>query len=280
MVRWRWVSAATTTVAAVAASAAEPGFAQGLPGAEAATELPGDAADDWSDAFWTRELQARPTFEWYEVAWSRVRHLLPPSEPGPLLHAGCGTSAWPRQMADAGLADAVHIDGSTALIEVLKHRDPDLHFEAVDAKALDFPNGTFGTVVEKGLLDALMLGSHTAAVAAAGELHRVLRPGGTLLSISMYGGPGEEGPVLGAVPWASQVHAELPTSAGGDDGSGGAGGIGAGFGGGVAAWGAYICRKHAAPPQRVEAEATGGIVAATAGGVCSSDACSAGGRRG
>eukprot|EP00932_Pfiesteria_piscicida_P020600 SRR837773.74.p3 GENE.SRR837773.74~~SRR837773.74.p3 ORF type:complete len:171 (-),score=62.08 SRR837773.74:10-471(-) len=143
-------------------------------------------------------------------------------------------------MAAAGFASVVHVDGSGELIAALAQRDPALDFRAVDARALGFANATFDLVVEKGLLDALMLGSRADAVQALLELHRVLRPGGRLLSVTMYGGPGEEGPVLGEAPWRSLAYQEVNPAVAGQDDAGG------GDGGGVAAGGAYLCRKASA----------------------------------
>mmetsp|Transcript_47991 Transcript_47991/g.96791 ORF Transcript_47991/g.96791 Transcript_47991/m.96791 type:complete len:140 (+) Transcript_47991:185-604(+) len=131
-------------------------------------------------------------------------------------------------MAEEGF-EAVHLDGSPALVEELRRRRPALRFELADARALPFGDGTFDAVAEKGLLDALLLSSLSDATQAAAEMHRVLRPGGSLVSLTAYAGPGEEGPVLGSVPWASQVFADvLPSESG------------------QGPVGAYVCTKSAA----------------------------------
>eukprot|EP00928_Gymnodinium_smaydae_P032719 TRINITY_DN23626_c0_g1_i2.p1 TRINITY_DN23626_c0_g1~~TRINITY_DN23626_c0_g1_i2.p1 ORF type:complete len:245 (+),score=62.74 TRINITY_DN23626_c0_g1_i2:85-819(+) len=180
-------------------------------GADADTE-------DWGDAYWLQELARRPAFEWYGVPWARVRRLLPSSSatsvtgsvvaPLRVLHAGCGTSSWPEDMAIDNL-DVVHLDHSAALVEELRRRHPGLRFEVADARALPFAAGSFDVVVEKGLLDALLFSGLSAATAAVEELNRVLRPGGTLISLTSLGGPGEQGPVLGATSWAQQDFVDL-----------------------------------------------------------------------
>uniref|UniRef100_A0A7S4V6L2 Methyltransferase type 11 domain-containing protein n=1 Tax=Alexandrium monilatum TaxID=311494 RepID=A0A7S4V6L2_9DINO len=169
-------------------------------------------AGDWSDVYWEHELQRRPAHEWYNVSWPQVRHLF--DAEASLLHVGCGTSSWPAAMAAEG-REAVHLDGSAALVAELRRRQPELRFEVADAKALPFDDNSFDAVAEKGLLDALLLTSLADATQAALEMYRVLRPGGSLVSLTAYGGPGEEGPVLGAAPWATQVYADvLPTESG------------------------------------------------------------------
>merc|ERR1719414_2730223 len=54
----------------------------------------------------------------------------------------------------------------------------------MDAGALEFPDGKFDAVLEKGLFDALFAGTGRQAQGVLAEVERVLRPGGRFLSVS------------------------------------------------------------------------------------------------
>ncbi|CAK0811875.1 unnamed protein product [Prorocentrum cordatum] len=183
--------------------------------------------------YWEHELRARPEHEWYGVGWESVRHLVPRG--GRVLHLGCGSSSWPSAMAQDGYQEVVHVDGSAALVRSLRLRHPALRFEVMDAGALALESGSFDVALEKGLLDALLLSGLSGAHAAVEEVHRVLRPGGVFVSLTAYGGPGEEGPMLGAAPWASQEFVDV---------------LPAGAGMGPVA---YVCRKRAGAAAALEA---------------------------
>ena len=104
------------------------------------------------------------------------------------------------------------MDVSPVLISKMQVRFPVHRFVVADAAALPFENATFDAVVEKGSLDAIFFSGLEVAHRSVLEFHRVLRPGGVMLSITAYGGAGQEGPFLGAAPWQEQLHRALPDS--------------------------------------------------------------------
>jgi SAM-dependent methyltransferase len=116
---------------------------------------------------------------WYRAAHARVRDArrVRPGAPGPLLDAGCGTGgllrlisgAWPERRA-------VGLDfmPAAALRAARKSGCP---VTAGDTNRLPFPEASFGAAVS---IDVICHAGVEPAQALA-ELHRVLRPGGTLV---------------------------------------------------------------------------------------------------
>jgi SAM-dependent methyltransferase len=116
---------------------------------------------------------------WYRAAHARVLDALHrrPGAPGPLLDAGCGTGGLLRRMAsDLPAREAVGLEylPQAARRAATKSGRP---VAAGDTNRLPFPDASFGAAVS---IDVL---SHAGVEPgrALAELHRVLRPGATLV---------------------------------------------------------------------------------------------------
>eukprot|EP00752_Nemacystus_decipiens_P009103 g8127.t1 len=106
-----------------------------------------------------------------------------------LLHVGCGTSDMgPKLALEPSLS--LHVtdaDNSPSAVRIMKQRYHDLENYAAseaDVLNLNFPDGTFDAIVDKGTLDALLCGSVDDAREMVTEMHRVLAAGGAYVQVS------------------------------------------------------------------------------------------------
>ena len=116
---------------------------------------------------------------WYRAAHARILDALRdrPGPGGALLDAGCGTGGLLRRLrAELPKLDAVGLDylADAARRAAAKSGRP---VTAGDANGLPFPDASFGAAIS---IDVICHASVTPERALA-ELHRVLRPGGTLV---------------------------------------------------------------------------------------------------
>lgn len=112
------------------------------------------------------------------------------------LHCGCGNSSLPFDLYKRGYLDQTAVDYSASVIFRMRERCVEerleIRFLEGDVTAMEFADGSFDVVVDKGTLDAMMCGqdedvwSPSASVVASvgryvDHVHRVLRGGGTFL---------------------------------------------------------------------------------------------------
>jgi EEF1A lysine methyltransferase 4 len=133
---------------------------------------------------------------------SRARHSLYSTD-------YCGCTCVQDDMALDGFQEIVNIDYSPICIahqERLSSQKAICTFVCADCCHMpEFQASHFGSVVDKGTLDAMLCGSDSYTVAAAclAEIYRVLAPGGAYILMT-YGHPGSRLKHL--------VHADLPWS--------------------------------------------------------------------
>jgi len=147
---------------------------------------------EYWDERYSRDLEP---FDWYQrfagVKDIVTQHIQPDSK---ILNVGSGNSRMSEEMYDEGYQNIVNIDISSivtkAMQEKYKDKGPSFKYLHMDARALDFEDGTFDCVVDKGTLDAILCGENSVANAqkVLSEVHRVLAPNGVYILIS-YGTP-------------------------------------------------------------------------------------------
>lgn len=103
----------------------------------------------------------------------------------------------------------VNVDISQVVIEQMRMMDqyPGQEWQEGDCRSMpQYADGSFGSVLDKGTLDAVLCSSHGVADAAAyiNEVHRLLVPGGTFLMISL-GQPNARLATLNAAPAAHSI---------------------------------------------------------------------------
>jgi SAM-dependent methyltransferase len=84
----------------------------------------------------------------------------------------------------------VNVDISPVVIEQMRVMDqsPGQSWEVADCRAMpQYSDATFGSVLDKGTLDAVLCSSHgiTDSAAYIDEVYRVLKPGGVFLLVSL-----------------------------------------------------------------------------------------------
>lgn len=119
-------------------------------------------------------------------------HHQSPSRPSPkILIVGCGNAPFSHDFASrSGYGEqSIHIDYCPIVIQQQKSRFPDIDFRVVDALDMgEFLDSEFDVVIDKSLLDTTMCYENgtDATKRLFKEIHRVLRPGGRLISVSLH----------------------------------------------------------------------------------------------
>lgn len=149
-----------------------------------------------SPRFWEEHYRSGPDakLDWY-VEWGRLladgrrvkdlvkEHVSPEHR---ILVLGCGNSPMSLDMYRDGYRQQHNIDVSAAVIEQMQKRHADemqgASWEVMDARQLSFTDGHFDAVIDKGTFDAVSTDA-TASAAILGEVERVLRAEGSLISI-------------------------------------------------------------------------------------------------
>ena len=159
----------------------------------------------WDQFFELRDSEA---FEWYgeyaDLAPIIERYVPKPADANAgdgsdgVLVVGCGNSALSSDMYDAGYDAITNVDFSPVVIEEMSAKtrkdQPKMRWKLLDMTDMHeekggFSDGAFGTVLDKGALDALMA-EDTADVGASAarflaEVERVLAVGGVYLVVTM-----------------------------------------------------------------------------------------------
>ncbi|CAM9958554.1 unnamed protein product [Ectocarpus sp. 4 AP-2014] len=159
----------------------------------------------YGDAVYWEERHAKSrasgeTFEWYTgYPDEALQKAFPQSVRGKkTLVIGCGTSVLSEKMCDDGFRDVLSIDTSKNAVEQMTARakpfnnaNTKCRYQVMDACELSQCDGeTFGGVVDKGTIDAVLSGGLERARRICQEVMRVLEPGGKFFVISNT--PGEK----------------------------------------------------------------------------------------
>jgi ubiquinone/menaquinone biosynthesis C-methylase UbiE len=116
-----------------------------------------------------------------------------------VLEVGCGTGYFLSRFLDYGASHAAGIDLMEHRVELARTRDPRLELVAGDASKLPWDDGSFDVVTQFTCLSSVLDPDLRRAI--AGEMWRVLRPGGAIVSYDMSGAP----VAVRALRWAAAL---------------------------------------------------------------------------
>merc|ERR1712178_225131 len=134
-------------------------------------------------------------FDWYQrydgIKSTMDRYVQPTHK---VLMVGAGNSRLSQELYDhAQVKNITNIDISEVCINRMKtdHEDKqEMQWQKMDVTKLEFADGTFDVVLDKGTMDSVLCGEGSTKHCAKmmSEISRVLKPGGTYIVIS-YGQP-------------------------------------------------------------------------------------------
>ncbi|XP_062225427.1 uncharacterized protein LOC133924070 [Phragmites australis] len=150
---------------------------------------------------WDKFFALRGTgdsFEWY-AEWPRLQAPLldllrgcsAPAEAVEILVPGCGNSAISERLYDAGFRRITNVDFSRVVVADMLRRHarvrPEMRWRVMDMTGMQFADGSFDVILDKGGLDALMepeVGTKLG-MKYLNEAKRVLKSGGKFVCLTL-----------------------------------------------------------------------------------------------
>jgi len=142
--------------------------------------------------YWDERYTRDPEpFDWYQ-RWSGVRDIVVEhvkAKAANILMVGCGNSRMGEEMYEDGYTQIMNVDISMVCIKAMqeKYRDKvGMQFQQMDMRAMEFPEGAYNIVVDKGTLDIVLCGEGSTlnVQKALAEISRVLDSKGVYVCIS------------------------------------------------------------------------------------------------
>ncbi|XP_052790204.1 eEF1A lysine and N-terminal methyltransferase-like [Mya arenaria] len=158
--------------------------------------LPKEHQEFVKPEYWEKFFKKRGTraFEWYgeypELCGVLHKYIKPKDN---LLVIGCGNSKLSADLYDVSYRNITNIDISDTVIRQMKDQNekdrPDMKFLKMDVLNMEFYDGEYSVVLDKGTLDALMVDESDKVVADIdqmfSEIDRVIKLMGRYICISL-----------------------------------------------------------------------------------------------
>lgn len=158
--------------------------------------LPRSHKDFGSAEYWEKFFRKRggKAFEWYgeygDLCGLLHKYIKSAEK---VLMVGCGNSSLSADMYDVGYKNITNIDISEVVINQMTQKNaeprPDMKFVKMDMLQMEFEDGEFSVVLDKGTLDAVLTDNSEAVSQKVdqmfAEIGRVLRVGGRYICVSL-----------------------------------------------------------------------------------------------
>lgn len=193
-------------------------------------ELPERNADYGRAEYWDQRYSREEQYDWlgdYKHFGRALDTILQKHhQSDSILHLGCGNSSLSSDLQKAGWRHVTNIDISTVVLHNMKQQQQQQQhhtFLAVDMTNMPFRDHSFDIVIEKATLDSLLVTSKSPwdlttpecqlVRQSLGEIKRVLRRGGTFVSIT-FSQPHFRVPLLATTHLGWAVNIEKVTGQG------------------------------------------------------------------
>jgi len=141
--------------------------------------------------YWEERYTRDPEpFDWYQ-RWAGLKDVLTEyvQSTHQILMLGSGNSRLSEEMYEEGYHNISNIDISLVVIKAMQEKYQDkagMSFQQMDCRQMEFPDGIFNVVIDKGTLDSILCGEGSThnAQKTLSEVSRVLSPTGYYLCIS------------------------------------------------------------------------------------------------
>jgi SAM-dependent methyltransferase len=143
--------------------------------------------------YWNERYLLSDPFDWicsYDDLAPTLSALLPSTDSS-ILVVGCGDAQFSADLYLDGFTNSLNVDYSKVAIDKQISRFPSLseHFMIMNCLNMDeVKDNSFDVVIDKSLVDTTMCynNGHETTMRLYSELHRVLKPGGRLITISLH----------------------------------------------------------------------------------------------
>eukprot|EP00088_Acartia_fossae_P070224 TRINITY_DN9343_c0_g1_i2.p1 TRINITY_DN9343_c0_g1~~TRINITY_DN9343_c0_g1_i2.p1 ORF type:complete len:254 (+),score=36.15 TRINITY_DN9343_c0_g1_i2:170-931(+) len=188
--------------------------------------LPENNSDYSSPEYWEERFRTEEEFNWLG-GLKHYRHALDNmlekyEKYDSILQLGCGNSSFSTELSNAGWTNITNLDISLNGLKTLKQREPKSEYLLMDMTRMPLKDASYDIVIEKATLDSLQVTAaspwdlqsqeNQLVSKVLSEVKRILRPGGTFVSIT-FSQPHFRVPLLAAagLNWAIRVET-VPTT--------------------------------------------------------------------
>jgi ubiquinone/menaquinone biosynthesis C-methylase UbiE len=141
--------------------------------------------------YWEERYTRDPEpFDWYQ-RWAGLKDVLMEyvQTNHQILMLGCGNSRLSEEMYEEGFHNVTNVDISLVAIKAMQEKYQDkagMIYQQMDIRSMEFPDGVFNVVMDKGTIDSILCGegsTHNAHKTLT-EVSRVLSPNGVYVAVS------------------------------------------------------------------------------------------------